>query len=447
MYIGEKLKEYLNQKSLLEMDKTLEINSIKSNSKEVKKGDAFLAIRGGNNYLKDAINKEASLIIYDRKDAIKGLVLPEEIKLIKVKSSIKFLQEFATYYRMEINPTVIAITGSNGKTTTKDILNSILKEKSKTLKTKGNYNNHIGLPLTILNLKKDTEYLILEMGMSGLGEIDFLCKIAQPNYGIITNIGEAHLEQLKTKENIFKAKTEMLKHIDQKVVINGDDEYLEKIDGLKVGFKSKNAIVAQNIVMDHRKGISYYDLKINENKYLKIQLDLLGKHNVVDSLLAIGIAVELNLDMKSIRKGLKNIDISGMRNQIIKKGKTIYINDAYNANPTSVKSGLEFFSNVYNDKIKVIVLGDMLELGEESYNLHSNLKEEIKKYKFNHVFLYGKNMRYLYNNIKKENIKINNIKWFKTKREIKKKIFEIEEEKVIFLKGSRGMKLEKIIEE
>ena len=207
--------------------KFIDIKRIIMNSKEVEKDDLFVAIRGGNKFAGEALEKGA-YVVYDDKE----LQIEEKFKekAFYVKNSVEFLQEFAEKWRKNLNLKVIGITGSNGKTTVKDMIYHLLSVKYKGKKTEGNYNNHIGLPFTLLRAEKGDDFIILEMGMSGFGEIDLLGKISSPDISVITNIGESHLEFLKTKKNVFKAKTEIIPHTKETLVINGDDEYLKEID-------------------------------------------------------------------------------------------------------------------------------------------------------------------------------------------------------------------------
>ena len=205
-------------------NKTVVINKVVMNSKEVEKNNLFVAIRGGNAYANEALEKGA-FVIYDDK----MLKLKSNSNSFLVSDSIEFMQKLAHRWRKALNIKIIGITGSNGKTTVKDMIFQLLSTKYKGKKTEGNYNNHIGLPFTLLCSEKNDDFMVLEMGMSNFGEIELLAKIAEPNIGIITNIGDSHLEFLKTRENVFKAKTEMLPFLKETLIINSDDEFLGKI--------------------------------------------------------------------------------------------------------------------------------------------------------------------------------------------------------------------------
>lgn len=426
--ISEFFKNYFD----IKID-TENIGNIKTNTKDIENRDIFVAIRGGNDYIEEALERGASLVVYDRKNIEK-----KDERYILVEDSIKFLQEAAKFYRKKLSLKVIGITGSNGKTTTKDVLYMMLKNKYKVKKTEGNLNNHIGVPITLLNLEETDEIIVLEMGMSGFGEIDLLSAISKPDYGIITNIGDSHLEYLKTKENIFKAKTEMLPYIKEKLIINGDDFYLKNLNGIKIGYTNINDIYAEKLEINENG--TNFDLYIKGKKYNAFT-NLIGVHNISDIMLAFATALELGIKEEEILEIIKNLELSKMRFQKIEKGEDIYINDAYNASPVSMRYSIESFDKIYNDRYKIAILGDMLELGEDSKKMHEDLYENIKKSKLNEVYLYGKEMKFLYEKFNNEV----NIFYFNEKKDIKSKLEKITEKKAILLKGSRGMKLEEII--
>ena len=315
------------------------------------------------------------------------------------------------------------------------------------------------------------------MGMSGFGEIDLLGKISSPDISVITNIGESHLEFLKTKKNVFKAKTEIIPHTRETLVINGDDEYLKEIDenilkekGLKT-VKILNMEINENHMesaekLDGQNNDFYYgDIDFNEieTKFTLEYFDenskkwthkfyntnVLGEHNILNLTIAVSVAKEMALGDEEIEKAVKDIVLTNMRFQIITKGKTTYINDAYNASPMSMKKSLETFSKIYNDREKIAVIGDMLELGEQEGELHASIFDVIVNTNLNKLYLYGPRMRFLYDRIKEnsdnENIKNIETEYFESKELIKEKLEQIKSEKVILIKASRGMKLEDVI--
>ncbi|MDO5088724.1 MAG: UDP-N-acetylmuramoyl-tripeptide--D-alanyl-D-alanine ligase [Leptotrichiaceae bacterium] len=441
-------------------EKFPKINKISMNSKEIEDGDLFIAIRGGNKFVNEALEKGA-YVVYDDK----GSEIEENYKnkSFFVNDTILFLQEFAKKWRKALNVKVIGITGSNGKTTVKDMTYQFLSSKYKGKKTEGNYNNHIGLPFTLLRLEKDDEFIILEMGMSGFGEIAILGEIARPDISIITNIGDSHLEFLHSRENVFKAKTEILPYTKETLIINGDDEYLKKLEKntLKI-IKVLNTGNEEKKINKENPDFYYSNVNFNENGtdfYLKyfeekkeiiheksFKTNVLGQHNILNITMAIAAAKECGVENKYIEETVNNIKLTDMRFQIMERGDTVYINDAYNASPSSMEKSLETFSEIYNDRVKIAVLGDMLELGERELELHSSLSEVIKRIKVDKIYLYGMRMKSLYNKLQENYGNEREVRYFSYKNEIKEKLKEITGRRAILIKGSRGMKLEEIIE-
>ncbi len=404
--------------------------NVSMDSRNVEKGDIFFAINTGNDYVEMAHEKGA-FVIYDKKqicdkaqenekkqvyDKLKENKNEKRLKnSIFVEDTVKYMQEMAKKYREYFEFPVIAITGSNGKTTAKDILASILDAE----KTIGNYNNHIGVPYTILSCPINAKYLVLEMGMSAPLEIDLLASISKPDYSMIVNIGDSHLKFFKNKEDLFKAKCELIPYTKNMVVVNGEDEYLKKLEN----------VVKVNIsdVTLNDNGTSF----VFDNE--KYSINLYGYHNAMDAALGLGVAKLLGV--KISKEKLNNLKLTKMRFEFIEKGSNLYINDAYNAAPMSVKSSLKTLNQIFKNKKKIIILGDMLELGDNEVKYHKDLKETLVNMDYDKLYLYGN----LMSNIEIENaIKTND----------KKKIIEDLEnvqDSIIFLKGSRGMRLEEII--
>ncbi len=459
--------EVLGLKSKKNENRKIEINRIVMNSKEIRNKDLFVAIRGGNNFINEALEKGA-YVVYDNKNVIIDEKFKDNVFL--VNDSVLFLQQFAKKWREALNIKVIGITGSNGKTTVKDIIYHLLSKKYKVKKTEGNYNNHIGLPFTLLRAEKDDDFMILEMGMSDFGEIELLGDIAQPNISIITNIGESHLEFLKTKENVFKAKTEILPYTRDVLITNGDDKYLKEINK----FKNRDDKEIKNVKILNMKrnefkektldfyydvftfnefesefNLKYFEEKLYKKVDKKYKTNLLGEHNILNAAIAIATVKQFDLDDMYIEKGLENIELTNMRFQKIEIKNKIYINDAYNASPLSMKKSLETFSKIFNNIEKIVVLGDMLELGEKEIEYHENLLNDIQKAQINKVYLFGNRMKALYKKLleKKEidGIKQKVIIYFENKQDIINKIDETDIEKAILVKASRGIKLEEII--
>lgn len=419
------LDNLLGIREQLNLDK---IENVIMDSRKVQKGDLFFAINNGNKYINEVLEKGASIVVADN-------YLGDDKRVFKVSNTVEFMQKFAKEYREALGLKVIAITGSNGKTTTKDMVYSVLSKKYRTKKTEGNYNNHIGLPFTILQLEEKDEVVVLEMGMSGFGEIDLLSSIAKPDIGVITNIGDSHLEFLKTRENVFKAKTELLNYISpENTYIIGDDFYLKNVAGNKIGFNGENNFVIEDFI-DSNDGMSF---KIEDSGYT---LNLNGKHNVLNAGMAIAIGKRFDLTSEEIKEGLKNLHLTPMRFQKIEKEDLIYINDAYNASPISMEYSLNTFDKLYNNMKKIVVLGDMLELGEKEIEFHREIIEKALSIKCDKIYLYGERMKKAYDLLEKND----KIRCFNNKEDIVKLIANEIEKIAVLLKGSRGMKLEEII--
>ena len=426
-------REKLNELIFEEFSKKVQIKNVVMDSRKVTEGSLFFAINNGNSYVKDVLDKGASLVIADNTNI-------KDKRVVKVTDTIATIQDLATKYRKKLDVQVVGITGSNGKTTTKDIVYSLLSTKAKTLKTEGNYNNHIGLPYTLLNVTDEEKFVVLEMGMSSLGEIRRLGEISSPDYAIITNIGDSHIEFLKTRDNVFKAKTELLEFVDKKnTFVCGDDEYLGKLDVNKVGFNGNN---------DYK--IESYEFSNKGSKFVldgkEYEMSLLGKHNISNTAIAIELAKKIGLTDEEIQKGLKEIKISNMRFQEIKIGEDIYINDAYNASPMSMKAAIDTLNEIYNDKYKIAILGDMLELGENEINYHIDVLNYLLDKKIKLIYLYGERMKKAYDIFMKNKSEEYRFWYYPTKEGIVESLKNIKMEKVILLKASRGTALEDIIE-
>ena len=425
-------REKLNELMFEEFSKKVQIKNVVMDSRKVIKGSLFFAINNGNSYVKGVLDKGASLVIADNTDI-------KDERVIKVTDTIATMQDLATKYRKKLDIQVVGITGSNGKTTTKDIVYSLLSTKAKTLKTEGNYNNHIGLPYTLLNVTDEEKFVVLEMGMSSLGEIKRLGEISGPNYAIITNIGDSHIEFLKTRDNVFKAKTELLEFVEKEnTFVCGDDEYLGKLDVNKVGFNENNTYKIESYEFSNKGSKFILDGK-------EYEMSLLGKHNISNTAIAIELAKKIGLTDEEIQKGLKEIKISNMRFQEIKIGNDIYINDAYNASPMSMKAAIDTLNEIYNDKYKIAILGDMLELGENEIDYHIDVLNYLLDKKIKLVYLYGERMKKAYDIFMKNRSEEYRFWYYPTKEGIMESLKNIKMEKMILLKASRGIKLEEII--
>lgn len=427
------------------MGKT-EFNSICIDTRKIEKNNVYLAIKGenfnGNKFVLEAFKKGASVAIID--EVLFDLNDTENLEtVIKVQDTEKALLQLAHYYRKKLGLKIVGVTGSCGKTSTKDLIAAFLSEKYKVFKTKGNFNNQIGLPLMILELDSSIDVAVLEMGMSNLGEIDVLANCARPDIAVITNIGLSHIENLKTQENILKAKSEIFNYFGEEnsLIINGEDENLLKIKDkcfeiLKIGYNHEYDVYAFNIILEEDK--TTFTVKDKEEEII-FTIPMAGKHNVLNSMLAIEVAKKLNVTFNEMKRGIKNLEATSMRLQVIKKNKITIINDCYNASPDSMKSSMDVLST-YKIGRKIAILGTMNELGEEAANSH----KEVGKYALNKVDLLiaiGK-----YNDCFKEGFAGENLITFTTKEECINNLSTIiKENDVVLVKASRGMKFEDIV--
>lgn len=420
---------------------------ISTDTRTIKQGDLFIPLVGdnfdGHDFIDKAIQNGAVGIIFSRKE----MYIPEHITAIAVADTLLALQDLARFHRQRFTIPVVAITGSNGKTTTKDMAAAVLSNQYQILKTNANYNNEIGLPLTLLQLTKQHEVAIVEMGMRGRGQISQLANIALPTIGIITNVGETHLELLGTIENIAAAKAELLDVIPENglSILNGDNVYVREMSKqaksriLLFGLKQGD-IKAENIQI-HAQSMNFTCFFAN-NQFL-VEIPTTGRHNVYNALAAIALGMELGMTPESICAGLKNFNASPMRLHIEKLGDYLIVNDAYNASPMSVAAAIETLREVAKYR-KVAVLGDMLELGAIAVEAHEKIGEQLAKHHVDVVVTVGK----LAANIAKRAslCGIEKVVACSNHVEAQEALGKLlEPGDTILIKGSRGMKMENII--
>ncbi|MCK5811453.1 MAG: UDP-N-acetylmuramoyl-tripeptide--D-alanyl-D-alanine ligase [Clostridiales bacterium] len=420
------------------------LKGVSTDSRDIKVGQLFIALKGenfdGHNYIDKAIKKGASLILSE-----KNHLNP---KVIKVDDTIKALGLLAKYYRLKFSIPVIALTGSVGKTTTKNMINSVLSTLKNVHTTKGNKNNHIGLPMSLFNLTSEHDVSILEMGMNHLGEIDYLSSIAKPTISILTNIGVSHIGNLGSKENIFIAKKEMLNHLLPKslLLINGDDEFLMSLQAnspyrvITYGFSSHNTVKASHYkTLEDNKGSQFM---IGHELYT---LNTLGKHNVYNALPAITLGNEFGLSTKMINQGLKTFSNEKMRMNISKiQGMTI-INDAYNANTQSMKAAIDVL-DIQKGR-KVAILGDMLEMGDFSKDNHFDVGKHVANSLMDVLIGVGNDASFYIDGAKSAKNSNLELYYFEDLSYLEKNINDIiKQGDSILLKGSRGSKMETVIE-
>ncbi len=427
----------------------IEIDTVTTDSRQKLQRSLFIPIVGdnfdGHDYMKQAYDNGAVAAFWDAGKPLPEF-LPRDFPVFLVTDTLTALQTLAGNYRSEINPIVIGITGSNGKTTTKDIVAAIARTTYRTHHTKGNFNNHIGLPLTILSMDRDTEVLVLEMGMSNFGEIERLTTIARPDYAIITNIGESHIEFLGSRQGIAQAKLEITKGLkaDGKVIFDGDEPLLTTVlhndAAITCGFHQDNDVMVGDIAV-HTKKTTF-----TLSNRMSYTIPLLGKHHALNAAFAIMLAKELRITDQKIKQGLNALDMTAMRFEL-KQGVhgVSIINDAYNASPTSMKAAIEVVKQMDGFKEKVLVLGDILELGSHSESLHRSISTVIGS-PITAVFTFGKDAAIISSTVTKQNPAII-CKHFSAKEDLLAALRPyLREETLLLFKASRGLQFESLVE-
>lgn len=414
----------------------LQSKGVSTDTRKITSGSIFFALKGdnfnGNTFATEALNQGASYAIIDED------IDKTSAQLIKVENVLKTLQQLATFHRKQFNIPVIGITGSNGKTTTKELIAAVLSTTKKVHYTKGNFNNHLGVPLTLLAMPMDTEIAVIEMGANHLGEIAELCEISQPNYGIITNIGKAHLEGFGSFEGVLRAKSELYQYILTKgknVFINSNDDVLNNMskrfsDPIK--YPSKNDYFTCDFIAAN----PFVEFKIGSDNFLT---KLIGSYNYDNIAGALTIGSFFNIPIELAVNAICQYIPSNNRSQIVETKHNTLILDAYNANPDSMKAAIENFASM-DTSSKMVILGDMLELGENSKKEHEDLGRLVGSKNFNGIFYCGKEIR-------SAAPKSIGSLYFATKEELAKYLVENPlKGSTVLIKASRGIGLETLVD-
>ena len=413
----------------------LNSNKVCTDSRKIRDNDLFVSLKGpnfnGNKFAETALENGANYAIVDQKE------FAVNDNYILVNDCLNTLQNLANYHRKKSKAKIIGLTGSNGKTTSKELIFSVLKLQFKTIATTGNLNNHIGVPLTLLSIEPETEIAIIEMGANHLKEIELLCNITDPDYGYITNFGKAHLEGFINLEGVIKGKSELYTYLMKKsrliFINNNDNKQLEitKEYTNKFTFGKTNSNVNYSVnTINPQISISIEDVTIESPFF--------GEYNVENLAAAICIGKYFNMSNTLIKEGVENCIPNSNRSQIIEKGSNKIILDAYNANPTSMQLALVNFNDI-SEKNKILFIGDMYELGENSHEMHQDIVSTIEEMNFDQTYLLGD----LFNKTKFSS----KIKAFANLEDLNNNI-NLEEisNSTILIKGSRGMQLEKILD-
>ena len=422
-----------------------EANGISIDTRTIKKNQIFFALKGnnfnGNQYAEKALKKGASHVVIDDKN-----YRLDDDRCIVVKDSLVALQDLATHHTKKLKIPIIAITGSNGKTTTKELVHAVLSTTYKTFATKGNLNNHIGVPLSILSIQPEHEVAIIEMGANHIDEINQLCNIAQPVFGLITNIGKAHLKGFGSEKGIQQAKGELFEYLDANnghLFVNMNDfkvaevaYFMKRVTTYGIG-KFFNINGKAHVINPYLEvnWMPSNDEKLEEP--LLLQTKLIGAYNLDNVLAAISVGRKLDVPPAQIKKGIESYVPKNNRSQVVKHGSNTIILDAYNANPSSMNAALSNL-DLIDSKKKVVILGDMLELGKYSAEEHEQIVKAAEDMKLDEIILVGKEFAPYANGYKHFDDSSGAAKWFK-----KQKFSNT----TILVKGSRGIALEKILEE
>lgn len=423
------------------------INRVSIDSRDVDANTLFFAIKGerfdGHDFVKDVALKGVGAVVCHKEVECSAPV-------IYVKDTKDALLDLASYYKSTFKDlTLIALTGSVGKTTTKEMVACVMEQSGETLKTEGNFNNEIGMPRTLFRLSETTKNAVIEMGMDGFGQISVLAKCAKPDCAIITNIGVSHIENLGSREGILKAKLEMLDGLKKgsSLFLNGDNDMLSTVknDDYNIvffGIENKNCdILAEDI---KENGLSTEFVAVKGDIRQKITIPTVGIHNVYDALSAFAVGLEYGISPENIAKGLMNYAPSGMRQKIREVNGITVIEDCYNASPDSQKAGLNSLCKIAKGR-KIAVLGDMLEMGSYSETAHRTVGEYAAECSVDMLYTYGDESKYMADSAKKSGLQ--SVFAFTDKTELTNTLLsEIKTGDTLLFKASRGMKLEEIIE-
>jgi len=428
------------------------LTGVSTDTRKIRNGELFLAIKGerfdGHSFILDAVSKGAGGILVQEGGITNANFKIPDIAFISVSDSIKALGDIANFHRARFSIPLIGITGSNGKTTTKEMTAAILSRKFNVLKNFGTENNNIGVPLTLMRLDTEHKIIVLEMATNHLGEIRRLSEIAMPTIAVITNIGPSHLEYLEDTDTVFKAKCEIFEHMhgEKKLVLNKDDEYLKTIksdSAVRWFGLSKDADFYADKISLEPDGINF-----RLNGKWDISLGVLGRHNVYNALTAIATSWDFGVSIDDIRDALKEFRVPNMRMEVKRFGDIKIINDSYNSNPQSMKQAIEALRDMTTEGRKILIAGDMLELGHLSGRFHHLVGKQAAESGFDLIVAVGKLAEYVARGAQEAGMSGRKIKLCAVTKEAREKVCNlVKKGDTILVKGSRAMKMEEIVEE
>ncbi|PRR96022.1 UDP-N-acetylmuramoyl-tripeptide--D-alanyl-D-alanine ligase [Bacillus atrophaeus] len=425
------------------------IQGVATDTRKLEKTQLFVPLTGenfnGHTFVGQAFENGVSAVLWNKSEPNP----PQDQAVILVDDTLAALQELSKAYLQELGTRVIGVTGSNGKTTTKDMLHAVLQTQFRVHKTEGNFNNHIGLPLTVLSMPEDTEVAVLEMGMSGKGEIDLLTRLANPEVAVITNIGESHMQDLGSREGIAEAKLEITNGLkkDGILIYIGDEPLLNK-RSYSCRTKTFGADEGNDYQLKDVKQTedgTHFSIKGIDKTFF---IPVLGKHNVLNAIAAFAAGIQFGITLENAAKGLSGLKVTGMRLELLKSESGIsIINDAYNASPTSMKAAIELIESMEGYGKKMLVLGDMLELGDLEQEFHTECGAVINPAAIDYVFTYGKLGAFIAAGAHRH-FDQERVSHFSDKTKLLQAVAEkAEKGDLILFKASRGMKLEEIVKD
>ena len=432
-----------------------EVRTITTDSRSVEPGAMFIAIRGerfdGHDYINKAYEAGAACVLGDH---IPEGVIPLGAGGVVVRDTVKALGDIAKYRKECVAPFTVAVTGSTGKTTTKEFIYSVLNADNKTHKTEGNFNNDIGMPLTMLKIENGCRYLVLEMGMSGPGEIEYLSRLALPDMAVITNIGDSHIEHFGSREGIRDAKMEIVAGLREggKLILNGDEPLLAGVEGaVYVSLKDAEASYYVSDITDHGM-CTTFDVTHAGVTVQDLAIPVLGEHNVFDAALAYAVGNELGMSEEKLRAGLNNFKNTGMRQNIYQSSDVTVIEDCYNASPSSMMASMSVLSMIAKREggRSIAVLGDMRELGDFSRSLHEEVGEKVAELAIDRLYTFGDEAAFIAHGAKKAGMPEENIFVFRNLddpaaiAQVLKS--DVKSTDAVLFKASRAVQLERVIE-
>ncbi|MEW6726718.1 MAG: UDP-N-acetylmuramoyl-tripeptide--D-alanyl-D-alanine ligase [Bacillota bacterium] len=435
---------------ILQGEPGLTLDSVSTDSRRIGGGELYVALRGlrfdGHDFVADAAVRGAAAVLIQR-----DVPLPGEVAAVRVEDTLPALQALARHNRRVCGVPAIAVTGSTGKTTAKDMIAAVLAVRFRVLATTGNFNNEIGVPLTLLELNEKHQAAVVEMGMRGPGEIARLASIAEPHGAVITNVGETHIERLGSVENIARAKGEALDFIgkDGFALLNADSPYLaeqaQRCRGRVRFFGTSPAAAIRLLAYQHADGGSRNVVSVDGHEY-RLELPVPGRHNAVNALAAIGAGLEMGMDFASIQQGLSRLQLSPMRQAIVDLGGVTVLNDAYNANPASMRAALAVLKEMAGTRPTVAVLGNMFELGERAQAAHYEVGEACAREGVGYLVTVGNLARETARGALENGMAEDRVRPCADNEEALNALKELlKGHEFVLVKGSRGMKMETVV--